>query len=60
MKKKKTAIWWMAVINCLIAIGALLVKDLVKEPAVTKACTKVLFITWLIQGIYLFDRFRKK
>ncbi len=60
MKKKRTALWWITAINCLVAICALLVKDTVANQSVTKVCTVVLYIAWLIQGAYVFYRLRQK
>ena len=60
MKEKKSVIWWIACANCLIALCALAVKSAISNPTVVKTCDWILLAAWLVQGVYIFSRFRKK
>lgn len=59
-KKKRAIVEWIALINCLVAICALLVKDVTVNQVVVRLCKWVLLVAWLIQGAYILFRFRKK
>lgn len=60
MKKSKPTFWWIALVNCLIAICALLIKDTITNQTVTTVCTWVLFAAWVIQGAYIFSKPKRK
>ena len=59
-RKKRAIVEWIAFINCLVAICALLVKDITVNQVVVRLCKWVLLVAWLIQGAYILFRFRKK
>lgn len=46
----------IALINCLVAIAALIIRDAVQNKTVSTVCKWVLIIAWIIQGIYIFSK----
>lgn len=50
----------IALINCAMALSALLIRNLLRNEAVSAACDWVLLIAWLVQGVYLFCGRKKK
>lgn len=60
MKEKKPVIWWIAFANCLAALCALIVKIAVSNPTIARTCNWIVLVALLIQGVYIFSRFRKK
>ncbi len=60
MKEKKSVIWWIAFMSCLAALCALIVKIAISNPTISRTCNWIVLVALLIQGMYIFSRFRKK
>ena len=57
---KHSKLWYVALVNCAVAIAALVARKIVQTEAVSNACEWILLAAWLIQGVYIFSRFGKK
>lgn len=57
---KRKIIQGIALINCIVAIAALIIQDLVQNKTVSSICKWVLIIAWIVQGIYIFSKYKSE
>lgn len=57
---KRATIRQIALVNCIVAIIALILRDAANSDVVSEICKWVLRGAWFVQGIYIFLRYREK
>lgn len=55
---KRITIRRIALINCIVVIVALIIRDATNNETVSTICRWTLIIAWIIQGIYIYHKYK--